>query len=121
MKEYKKIAEELKEKVISKLSDELDSIVLYGSVARNETTRDSDIDVLIIAKTTDKRVYDSILRMSTDIDLDHNTLTSLVYLNRAEFEKYFKMNSPFINSVLKEGVVLYDNGTFRRICESVST
>ena len=42
----KKIAEEF---VNSIRSDNVDKIILFGSVARNEDTDDSDIDILIVA------------------------------------------------------------------------
>ncbi|MBS7250380.1 MAG: nucleotidyltransferase domain-containing protein [Candidatus Freyarchaeota archaeon] len=117
--QYKKIAEELKERIISELGDKIDSIILYGSVARGEAKRESDIDILIVAHNDDKEVYDKISKIRTSIDLDNNTLTSLVYLSRKELKRYSKLGSPFIESIASEGVILYDNGTFKGISKGL--
>jgi len=116
---YKKTVEELKRRLVSELGDRIDSIILYGSVARNEAREESDIDILVITKDRDIKIYDKISKIRTDIDLDNNTLTSLVSLSRRELERYIKLGSPFIESVIEEGVILYDNGNFEKIRKSI--
>ncbi|MCP8317193.1 MAG: nucleotidyltransferase domain-containing protein [archaeon] len=116
---HKKTIEELKRRLISELGDRIDSIILYGSVARNEAREESDIDILVIIKDKDIKIYDKISKIRTDIDLDNNTLTSLVSLSRRELERYIKLGSPFIESVIEEGVILYDNGNFEKIRKSI--
>ncbi|MCP8317174.1 MAG: nucleotidyltransferase domain-containing protein, partial [archaeon] len=83
---HKKTIEELKRKLVSELGDRIDSIILYGSVARNEAREESDIDILVITKDKDIKIYDKISKIRTDIDLDNNTLTSLLSLSRRELE-----------------------------------
>jgi predicted nucleotidyltransferase len=45
---YKLTLNDLKERLVKELGDELDSLVLYGSVARGDYGRESDIDILVI-------------------------------------------------------------------------
>jgi len=116
---HKKTIEELKRKLVSELGDRIDSIILYGSVARNEAREESDIDILVITKDKDIKIYDKISKIRTDIDLDNNTLTSLLSLSRRELERYIKLGSPFIESVIEEGVILYDNGNFEKLRKSI--
>jgi len=116
---YKKTIEELKRRLVSELGDRIDSIILYGSVARNEAREESDIDILVIIKDKDIKIYDKISKIRTDIDLDNNTLTSLVSLSRRELERYIELGSPFIESVIEEGVILYDNGNFEKLRKSI--
>lgn len=112
---HEKIITHLKERLVEELQDKIESIVLYGSVARNETHEDSDIDILIVTREDNRKLYDRISKIRTRIDLDNNTLTTLVQMSRDELEQYLKLGSPFMVSVLKEGVILYDSGFFEKI------
>jgi predicted nucleotidyltransferase len=46
---HKKAAVEFARRVTSALGDQVDAIVLYGSVARGEAKRDSDIGILVVS------------------------------------------------------------------------
>ena len=113
--EHQKTISELK-KAVSKLGISIDSLVLYGSVARGQDRGiDSDIDILVIGKDETKSSYEKIRALATDIDLKNSTATSIVYFSRKEIERDMKLDSPFLAEVMKEGVPLYDNGTFERL------
>jgi predicted nucleotidyltransferase len=49
---YRKAVDEFVERVLDKYSDRIDSIILFGSVARGEAKEESDIDILIKMKPT---------------------------------------------------------------------
>lgn len=117
---YEKIVAQLRKKLVEELHDKIQSIVLYGSVARDEANEDSDIDILIVTTDDDRKLYDKISKIRTMIDLDNNTLTALVYMSRDELERYVKLGSPFIENVLKEGMILYDNGFFKKLRRSIT-
>jgi predicted nucleotidyltransferase len=112
---HAKAVAQLRDKLVTNFGDRIESIVLYGSVAKNMAHEDSDIDILIVARDWDKRLYDKISKIRTEIDLDHNTLTTLVYMSSGELERYVKFGSPFIESVAQEGVILYDKGIFKKV------
>ncbi len=112
---YTKAVAQLKDKLVKELGDRIESIVLYGSVAKNTAHEDSDIDILIVTQDEDKRLYDKISKIRTKIDLDNNTLTTLVHVSSEEVERYLKLGSPFIKSVVQEGVILYDKGIFKKV------
>ena len=117
---YGKIVAHLRDKLVQELGDRIESIVLYGSVAKNKAHKDSDIDVLAVTRDDDRKTYNRISKIRTTIDLDSNTLTSLVQMNRNELERYVKLGSPFMQSVIQEGVILYDSGFFRKIRKSLA-
>jgi len=112
---YTKAVAQLKDKLVKELGDRIESIVLYGSVAKNIAHQDSDIDILIVTRDEDKRLYDRISKIRTKIDLDNNTVTTLVHVSSEEVERYLKLGSPFIKSVAQEGVILYDKGIFKKV------
>lgn len=117
---YEKIIAHLRERLVEELGDKIESIVLYGSVARNEAHEDSDIDILVVTRDDDRKLYDRISKIRTRIDLDNNTLTTLVQTSRNELERYLKLGSPFMESVVEEGVILYDSGFFKKIRGSLA-
>jgi len=117
---YEKIVAHLTERLVEDLGDKIESIVLYGSVARNEAHEDSDIDILIVTRDDDRKLYDRISKIRTRIDLDNNTLTVLVQMGKNELEQHMKLGSPFMESVVREGVILYDSGFFEKIRGSLA-
>jgi predicted nucleotidyltransferase len=117
---YEKIVAHLTERLVEDVGDKIEAIILYGSVARNEAHEDSDIDILVVTRDDDRKLYDRISKIRTRIDLDNNTLTTLVQMSKNELEQNMKLESPFMESVLKEGVVLYDSGLFEKIRGSLA-
>lgn len=116
---YAKAVAQLKNKLVKELGDGIESIVLYGSVAKKTAHEESDIDILIVTREDDKSLYDKISEIRTQIDLENNTLTALVHMTSEELERYSKLGSPFIKSVAEEGVILYDRGNFKKLRGSI--
>lgn len=117
---HEKIIAHLRERLVQELGDGVESIVLFGSVARKEAHEDSDIDVLIVTRDDDRKLQDKISKIRTRIDLDNNTLTALVQMSRSELERYVMLGSPFIETVAEEGVILHDRGFFEDIRGSIA-
>lgn len=117
---YVKTIAQLKDRLEKEFRDWIVSIVLYGSVAKNKPHEDSDIDVLLVTRDDNKSLYDQTSKIRTKIDLDNNTLTSLVHISSEELERFVKLGSPFIKNVAEEGVILYDSGTFKKVRASVT-
>jgi predicted nucleotidyltransferase len=117
---YEKIIAHLRERLMQELGDGIESIILFGSVARKEAHEDSDIDILIVTRDDDRRLQDRISKIRTRIDLDNNTLTALVQMSRNELERYVKLGSPFIETIAEEGVILHDRGFFEEIRGSIA-
>jgi len=118
---YEKTITQLREKLVEELQNTIESIVLYGSIARGEAHENSDIDILVVASDDDRKLYDRISKIRTMIDLNNNTLTTLVHMSKDEIERYVKLGSPFIENVLKEGIILYDKGFFKKVRGSIAS
>ncbi|MCD6537874.1 nucleotidyltransferase domain-containing protein [Candidatus Bathyarchaeota archaeon] len=114
-----KVLANFRDRVLKDLGDRINAIVVYGSVARGEYRDDSDIDVLIVG--SDKEIKSKVSEISYEIDYENNfeTFITPVYYTREEIEHRVKVGSPFIYEVLKDGVVLYDDGTFKGIREKM--
>ncbi|MCX5644041.1 MAG: nucleotidyltransferase domain-containing protein [Phycisphaerae bacterium] len=78
-------------------------VILYGSHARGEATKDSDVDVLVLVDQSlnPREVEDSLSDLLYDIILDEGELVSVVAVSEERFANY---NSPFMLNVRKEGI-----------------
>ena len=108
-----------RDRVVEKLGDRINAIIVYGSVARGEAGEESDIDVLIVGR--DKEIRSRVSEISYEVDYENSfeTFIAPVYYTKEEIEHRIKVGSPFIYEVWKDGVVLYDDGTFKGIREKV--
>jgi len=79
-------------------------VILYGSYVRGETTRDSDIDILVLIDQSLNpfEVRESLSDLLFDILLEEGELISVIAVPENLYENY---NSPFILNVKKEGLV----------------
>ena len=84
----------------------LDSVILYGSYARNEADAESDVDVMILVNEDAQELSShryALNSFGTGLDLKYGVLTSMVLQDAETFYKW-KDVLPFYQNVLKEGV-----------------
>lgn len=101
---------ELFKKLISEIcdiyGDRLISIILYGSVARNTATIDSDIDIALLVKNDDPFMHDRMLDVLTDLDLEYDQVLSPSIIEKDKYDKW-KAVLPYYRNIEKEGIVLW--------------
>lgn len=118
-RKYERVTMAFRDNVLKKLSDRVQSIVVYGSLARGEATEDSDIDMLVVSRDKELREKLSDISYEVDFENDFETFITPIHLTRDELEHRVNVGSPFILKILQEGVILYDDGTFQGIREKV--
>ena len=120
MNTHRAVVEEFTQRVVSTLGDQVESVILYGSVARGDAGPESDIDILVICPDT-KYCWDVVSDVADDIVYQnrYTLLVSEVCYSRADFVELRRIGAPFIKNVLDEGVPLHDNGTFSRSRDEV--
>jgi predicted nucleotidyltransferase len=111
---YETVARTFAERALATVGDQIDAILLYGSVARREATEASDIDLLVVSAHVD-RVRPTLAEIRTDLDLEHDTLTTLNYKTPDQLEDGLRRGDPYLAQIVTEGEALYDNGTCRRL------
>jgi predicted nucleotidyltransferase len=82
-------------------------IILYGSVAREEEKDDSDIDIAIILN----HGFDSVIRerfitWASELDLKYGRVFSIIDIEKDNMDKWGNV-LPFYKNIRQEGVVLW--------------
>jgi len=99
---YHTAVDEFVRRVVEKHGGKIESIILFGSVARGEAREDSDIDVLIVTKKEDFRLRRALAGLAFDILLETKESISVKVLSKDDFEKH--KNFSFLRNVILEGV-----------------
>jgi Nucleotidyltransferase domain. len=124
---YKSLLEKLTKLLQEEFQDKLISVVLYGSVARGDNRKDSDIDLLLVIKDLPKTItervilFDKVERKLDDYIMrlmdDGYYITFSPVLKTPEEAMRF---SPIYMDMTEDAIILYDkNGFFRKVLEKL--
>ena len=105
------LTDTMKEELIKGLTDifygDISMIILYGSVARDEDTPESDIDIaIIIKKDMDEKTKNRFICWSAEMDIRFDRIFSIVDIREDRMKKWGDI-LPFYQNVQKEGIVLW--------------
>ena len=103
-----KILNNFLEEVKVILGNRLKKIMLYGSYARGDYNKNSDIDIMILTDLTDKEISEysnQIWEICADIEIDKGIVISPLIRNIDNFEAWVDVK-PFYINIKNEGVVL---------------
>ena len=87
--------------------DKISRIILFGSVARNEATEESDVDIaIIITNEMDEETKDKFINWAAELDIRFNQVFSIVDIPEERMKKWGKI-LPFYKNIEEEGIVLW--------------
>lgn len=85
---------------------QVERIILFGSVARGDDREDSDIDVLVLWNGDRKEGRKSLIALAVKLMLDTGEYVSAKVLTPEAFAEGQRDPSPFLEAVLAEGKAL---------------
>jgi predicted nucleotidyltransferase len=85
---------------------EIEKIILFGSVARGDDKKDSDIDILIITKNIDDdlKIDDDVYGKAFDILMNTGENISVKMRTKEQYQKY--NDFPFYMNISKDGILI---------------
>jgi predicted nucleotidyltransferase len=85
---------------------EIEEIILFGSVARGEDRKDSDIDILVITSNVDDdlKIEDEIYDKTFDTLLETGEYLSVKMVDSEHYRKHEEFS--FYRNVKKDGVLI---------------
>ncbi|MBT6774806.1 hypothetical protein HOA91_05550 [Candidatus Woesearchaeota archaeon] len=111
-----KIAQKFSQQLKNELGDFIMGTIIFGSSARRQTTKESDIDVLVVSNDISFQINDALVESYRIIieSIIANTssklhVTSMTYTS---FWEYVKAGDPVAVNILRDGVGIIDTGFF---------
>ncbi len=94
--------------IVKRLVENLDveKIVLFGSYVKGASTKDSDLDLLVMLNTRKKGI--ARYAMVSELLEPRTIPMDIIIKTPAEIKKRERYFDPFIKSVMTEGKVLYE-------------
>ena len=91
------------------LGNRLKRVILYGSYARGDYDKNSDIDIMILTDLSDEEIVEyriKIRNLACDLELENDIVISPLLRN---IDKYNERTNiiPFYMNIKKEGVVVH--------------
>ncbi len=103
----KEMIEDLTVGLCSIFGKGLHRIILYGSVAKNTATPESDIDIAIILdKGMSVEHRELFMEFAAGLDLKYERVFSIVDIEQDKLDKWGDV-LPFYKNIQKEGIVLW--------------
>ena len=99
---YKKAEDEFVKELEKDHHNEIESIILFGSVARGEARLDSDIDILIIIKKEDFKLRRLFIGKAFDTLIETGLNISAKVISHDDFQ--LSKNYSFLKNVIADGV-----------------
>lgn len=84
----------------------VERIVIFGSKARETATADSDLDILLVIREGDWRLKDQVTEAGYELSLGTNVVPSILVYTRAEWDQYQHDETPFWQTVARDGVAV---------------
>lgn len=85
----------------SKNYSEIETVIIFGSVARDQAGKESDLDICIILKN--ENLKSNISNKILDLEEKYDKNINLVFTNPS----FKNLDRQFIETILREGIVVY--------------
>ena len=105
-KKEEKIVREFTQKLKDLLGDNMVFLELFGSKVRGDYSPDSDIDILLVVREKTPEVRDMIFNILFDLDPYYEFKISPIIYSDFEYKKNEELESTFVETIKKEGVML---------------
>ena len=106
MQQYQAIFMKLVPKLREIFGKRIETVVLYGSVARADDTPESDIYIAVIVHGYTKEMHDEMLDFLVDLELEFDKVISVLLIDYDDYQEW-KDVMPFYKNVRKEGITLW--------------
>lgn len=102
----KNIISTFKKRIERKFPEEIMKVLIFGSKARGDAVKDSDIDILVITKSNDKKIIKEIRFTGYELEIDNNIVLSIQVLSNDYVDHLRNLPTQFIQNVDREAITV---------------
>lgn len=98
---------------------QVQSVILFGSATREQLTKTSDVDLLVLVPTVEQETFNELIksvdRLSSDVRAAYGFQLSAVTMTVKDFEAAFREKKRIAEDVLRDGIVLFGEERFYQL------
>jgi len=98
-----KLAKEVRKRLTEELGQSV-KVIMFGSQARGDATKESDIDLLVILPSLDSKMLNLAFDIAWEVGFDAGKMISVVPAEKNELKRLAV--SPFYRAVKREGIAV---------------
>ena len=105
-KKERGVVEKFKRRVEEQFPGEIVRMFVFGSKARGDATEESDIDIIVVTRSDDKRLGKNIRYTGYDLEIEHGIVLSIQVYSEKYLNHLRNIPTQFIQNVDREAIVI---------------
>jgi len=98
-----KLAKEVRKRLLKELGQPI-QVIMFGSQARGDATKESDIDLLVVLPTIDVETTKLASKIAWEVGFDAGRVISVIPDTKEQMKRYAFL--PFYRNIKQEGIVV---------------
>lgn len=106
-KKERKAVDEFVSLVVQRMSGQIEELTLFGSIARGDYRRNSDIDVLVLIDQENLKNWERIQSLSAFVSLKFDVVLSALVMDTKRYKIHSQLKTLLFTNISQDGIRLW--------------